>query len=163
MESEVPVDGSAAAGNGIEPAGGNNTASAMSVASRTGAGPVPDDAATADSVVRCTGTVRSGAPCHRVAVPRTVPPRCDFHRAQRGGAGEGGEPFGGAVGQGAARGARTWLLPDDPTPADAERYLIGCLNAMAVGALDARAVTVALQVLGHLLPAAAAAEPDAVQ
>jgi len=34
---------------------------------------------------------------------------------------------------------------------------------MAVGALDARAVTVALQVLGHLLPAAAAAEPDADQ
>ena len=138
MESEVPVDGSAAA------------------ASRTATG--------AESVVRCTGTVRSGAPCHRVAVPRTVPPRCDFHRAQRGGAGEGGEPFGGAVGQqGAARGARTWLLPDDPTPADAERYLIGALNAMAVGALDARAVTVALQVLGRLLPAGEAAGPDADQ
>jgi len=55
--------------------------------------------------------------------------------------------------------APDWLLPDDPTRADAERYLIGCLNAMAVGALDARAVTVALQVLGRLLSAG----PDADQ
>jgi len=59
--------------------------------------------------------------------------------------------------------APDWLLPDDPTRADAERYLIGCLNAMAVGALDARAVTVALQVLGRLLPAGEAAGPDADQ
>ena len=154
MESEVPVDGSAV----------SRTATGADDAAAAQPRPAGLDKP-AESVVRCcTGTVRSGAPCHRVAVPRTVPPRCDFHRAQRGGAGEGGEPFGGAVGQGAAaRGARTWLLPDDPTPADAERYLIGALNAMAVGALDARAVTVALQVLGHLLPAAAAAEPDAVQ
>jgi len=34
---------------------------------------------------------------------------------------------------------------------------------MAVGALDARAVTVALQVLGRLLPAGEAAGPDVDQ
>ena len=199
MESKVPVDGSAAA-----------------AASRTATG--ADDAAAAqprpagldkpaESVVRCcTGTVRSGAPCHRVALPGTMPARCEFHRGQRaplsptptplsqvlragGGAGMGGNPLAATPApppkkaepepcpaRDQARASKSasppppppapppdWLLPDDPTRADAERYLVGSLNAMAVGALDARAVTVALQVLGRLLPAGEAAGPDADQ
>ena len=188
MESEVPVDGSAAAQP--RPAGLDKPA---------------------ESVVRCTGTVRSGAPCHRVALPGTMPARCEFHRGQRApvpptptplsqvlragggaGAGMGGNPLAATPAppkraepepepcpaRDQARASKSasppppppapppppdWLLPDDPARADAERYLIGALNAMAVGALDARAVTVALQVLGRLLSAGEAAGPGADQ
>ena len=165
MESEVPVDGSAAAQP--RPAGLDEPP---------------------ESVVRCcTGTVRSGAPCHRVALPGTMPARCEFHRGQRaplsqalragGGAGMGGNPLAATPApqpcpaRDQARASKSaspppppapdWLLPDDPTRADAERYLVGALNAMAMGALDARAVTVALQVLGRLLSAGEAAGPEA--
>ena len=193
MESEVPIDDSAVS----RPATGADDAAA--------AQPRPaglDEPA--DSVVRCcTGTVRSGAPCHRVALPGTMPARCEFHRGQRAplsqalragggaGAGMGGNPLAATPAppppkaesgpepcpaRDQARATKSaspppppppappdWLLPDDPTRADAERYLVGSLNAMAVGALDARAVTVALQVLGRLLPAGEAAGPDADQ
>ena len=190
MESKVPVDGSAASRTAT---GADDAAAAQ-----------PDEAGLdkpAESVVRCcTGTVRSGAPCHRVALPGTMPARCEFHRGQRApapappapptplsqvlragggaGAGMGGNPLAATPApqpcpaRDQARASKSasppppppapppdWLLPNDPTRADAERYLIGCLNAMAVGALDARAVTVALQVLGRLLPAG----PDADQ
>ena len=199
MQSEVRVDGSAASRTGT---GADDAAAAQ-----------PDEAGLdkpAESVVRCcTGTVRSGAPCHRVALPGTMPARCEFHRGQRApvpappapptplsqvlragggaGAGMGGNPLAATPAppkaepepepcpaRDQARAPKSasppppppapdWLLPDDPTRADAERYLVGSLNAMAVGALDARAVTVALQVLGRLLPAGEAAGPDADQ
>ena len=200
MASEVPVDGSAA----------SRTATGADDAAAAQPRPAGLDKPT-ESVVRCcTGTVRSGAPCHRVALPGTMPARCEFHRGQRAptpappapptplsqvlragggaGAGKGGNPLAATPAppkkaepepepcpaRDQARASKSasppppppapdWLLPDDPTRADAERYLIGCLNAMAVGALDARAVTVALQVLGRLLPAGEAAGPDADQ
>ena len=201
MQSEVPVDGSAA----------SRTATGADDAAAAQPRPAGLDKP-AESVVRCcTGTVRSGAPCHRVALPGTMPARCEFHRGQRApappapptplsqvlragggaGAGMGGNPLAATPAapppeaepepcpardqaRDQARASKSasppppppapdWLLPDDPTRADAERYLIGCLNAMAVGALDARAVTVALQVLGRLLPAGEAAGPDADQ
>ena len=229
MESEVPVDGSAVSRTAT---GADDAAAAQ-----------PDEAGLdkpPESVVRCcTGTVRSGAPCHRVALPGTMPARCEFHRGQRapapappaakanssaatargqrapapappapptplsqvlragGGAGMGGNPLAATPAppppppkaesapqpcpardqaRDQARDSKSaspsppppapppdWLLPDDPTQADAERYLVGSLNAMAVGALDARAVTVALQVLGRLLSAGEAAGPGADQ
>ena len=200
MESKVPVDGSAA----------SRTATGADDAAAAQPRPAGLDKP-AESVVRCcTGTVRSGAPCHRVALPGTMPARCEFHRGQRvpapappapptplsqvlragggAGAGMGGNPLAATPApppeaepapqpcpaRDQARASKSasppppppapdWLLPDDPTRADAERYLVGALNAMAVGALDARAVTVALQVLGRLLPAGEAAGPDADQ